>query len=177
MKRTLTETLKMVLMGGRVVRFHTRPTIKPETVAEHSYLVAWLATMVAGEPSANLLLACLAHDLPEHALGDMPSPAKKRLDLREAFRREEASLFADAGMPDYEARLTESEAEVLAFCDNLAGYLKCVYERQMGNTLLDGSAVRYREYLWSTLEASKHLNHQACRTLINTVQEIHNAYF
>lgn len=171
---TLQTQLQMVLMGGRVTRFHTRPTLKAESVAEHSYLVAWLATLITGSPSATLLLACLAHDLPEHTLGDMPSPAKKRLGLREAFRREEGLMFSAAGMPDYEASLTPMEAEVLSFCDNLAGYLKCVYERQMGNLFLENSASRYHEYLMDILGTAKYLDVPVCKNLLSFIDRIHN---
>lgn len=164
--------LQLVLAGGRVARFHTQPTLKCESVAEHSYLVAWLATIVAGSPSANLLLACLGHDLPEHVLGDMPSPAKKRLGLRDAFRREEALLYAAAELPDYEAQLTPKEAEVLKFCDNLAGYLKCVYERQLGNRLLMQVEANYLDYLHSSITDTQHLNALACRTLLTALTEI-----
>jgi 5'-deoxynucleotidase YfbR-like HD superfamily hydrolase len=167
----LGDMLQMVLMGGRVARFHTRPTLKSESVAEHSYLVAWLVTMITVTPSANLLLACLAHDLPEYVLGDMPSPAKKRLGVRDAFRREEANLFAEASMPDYEALLTPKETEVLAFCDNFAGYLKCVYERQMGNALLKGAEANYRAYLYGIMEKAQHLDWAACNNLMKLDME------
>lgn len=161
--------LEMVLKGGRVARFHTAPTIKCETVAEHSYLVAWLATLIVGAPRAELLLACLSHDLPEYVLGDMPSPAKKRLGLREAFRREEASLFAAAGLPDYEELLTPQEAEVLKFSDNLAGYLKCKYEAEMGNTLLREMADRYHEYIYDMVQDAVYLDSSTLESILHDI--------
>lgn len=161
--------LEMVLKGGRVARFHTAPTIKCETVAEHSYLVAWLATLIVGAPRAELLLACLAHDLPEYVLGDMPSPAKKRLGMREAFRREEVSLYAAAGMPDYEAMLTPQECEVLKFSDNLAGYLKCKYEAQMGNTLLREMADRYHEYIYDMIKVTEYLDKPTIESILHDI--------
>jgi 5'-deoxynucleotidase YfbR-like HD superfamily hydrolase len=148
--------LEMVLHGGHVVRFHTKPTLKEETVAEHSYLVAWLIALMYGDavPRAELLLAALAHDLPEHVLGDMPSPAKISLGLRRVFREQEASLFEAAGMPDYEGMLDDGEDELLKFCDNMAGYLKCRYEAQLGNRHLHSIALRYREYLEDNIRRS-----------------------
>lgn len=170
--------LEMILKGGRVARFHTKPVLKEETVAAHSFLVAWIATLVVGQgqsyvrPSAELLLACLAHDLPEYVLGDMPSPAKKFFPgLRAKFREEETNLFALAGMPDYESALTKTEAEVLSFADNFAGYLKCLYERQLGNTLLDNTIARYREYITTMLSVSAFLPVDFCNDLIKEAEQ------
>lgn len=158
----------MIQKGGRVTRFHTLPTLKPETVAEHSYLVAWLCTLLSPgqQPAAHVLLAALAHDLPEYDLGDMPSPTKIRLGVREQFRAEEAKLFAAAGLPDYEAMLTDAEAELLKFCDNMAGYLKCMYELSMGNTLLADTAKRYADYMATAVYKSEFLDKDACIDLL-----------
>ena len=168
----LLKTLELVLKGGRVSRFHTKPLVKPETVAEHSYLVAWVATiMCAGRPSANLLLACLAHDGPEFRLGDVPSPTKRLMGMSEAFAEAEASIFKDAGLPDYERCLTPKEAEVLKFADNFAGWLKCEYERRLGNTLLRRTQERYEEYTWDQVKKSTYLDHSTVIKLFSTIKE------
>lgn len=161
--------LQMVLKGGRVARFHTAPTIKCETVAEHSYLVAWLATLIIGEPRAELLLAALAHDLPEYVTGDMPSPAKKAMGVKDAFTRVERNLYAAAGMPDYESMLTPQELEVLKFSDNLAGYLKCKYEAEMGNTLLKEMADRYHEYLYDMVSDTEYLDKPTMESILHEI--------
>lgn len=172
-----TSPLTMILNGGRVSRFHTKSILKEESVAEHSFLVAWIATLVVSHggllirPSAGLLLACLAHDLPEYVLGDMPSPAKKFFPgLRDKFREEETNLFALAGMPDYESGLSAGEMAVVSFADNFAGYLKCVYERQMGNCLLDNTIMRYKEYIAAMLASSDHLPVEYCKSLMREVE-------
>lgn len=160
--------LDMILKGGRVARFHTKPVLKEETVAAHSFLVAWVCTLVEQPrtPSALLLLAALAHDLPEFELGDLPSPAKRRLGLGAAYRAEETNMFRAAGMPDYEHELSKYEQEVLKFADNFAGYLKCVYELQLGNTLLLNTARRYNEYLQDQIQLSKLLPADRCYELL-----------
>lgn len=165
--------LDMILNGGRVTRFHTRVTLKPESVAEHSFIVAWIATILMwGQPRAELLLACLAHDLPEHELGDVPSHTKKRIPgLRDAFRREESGMFAAAGMSDYEAALTPVEVEVLSFSDNFAGYIKCLYEVKMGNQLLLDVAERYMEYILAIIGASEHLPQERYMYVVELVTQ------
>ena len=171
---TLFSRLNLILKGGHVVRFHTKPTLKEETVAEHSYLVAWLLTLVMPTtPRAEHLLAALAHDLPEYVLGDLPSPAKKALGLSALYRKEEAILFEAAGMPDYEGMLTPQEAEVLKFCDNLAGYLKCRYEMQLGNRTLSAVVVNYRAYIDKQIEDSVHLPKEVCNLLMNHANAEH----
>lgn len=164
---TMFPRLSMILKGGQVVRFHTKPTIKEETVAEHSYLVAWLITLVhPGTPRAELLLAALAHDLPEYILGDVPSPTKIALGLGSLYRTQEALLFERAGMPDYEGMLNETEAAILKFCDNLAGYLKCRYEQQLGNRTLRTVVVNYRAYIENQIATSPHLPKDVCAVLM-----------
>lgn len=171
---TLFSRLNLILKGGHVVRFHTKPTLKEETVAEHSYLVAWLLTLVLPTtPRVELLLAALAHDLPEYVLGDLPSPAKKAMGLGELYRREEAALFESAGMPNYEDMLTREEAETLKFCDNLAGYLKCRYEMQLGNRTLSSVVVNYRAYIDKQIEESLYLPKEVCNLLMNHANAEH----
>lgn len=173
--------MEMILKGGRVARFHTKPLVKEETVAAHSYLVAWLVTVVQYPvtPRPELLLAALAHDIPEYVLGDMPSPTKKLVPgLREEFRRMEAVLFHEHGLPDYEGELGSEDARLLKFADNMAGYLKCVYELQLGNTLLRNTAERYRLYILESLDEPGHPCLAQCRALLDlfTVpQEPHHA--
>ncbi len=166
----LRSQMDLILKGGRVARFHTKALVKEETVAAHSYLVAWLVTvaMYPLTPSANLLLACLAHDMPEYALGDMPSPTKKLVPgLREEFRRMEAVLFREHGLPDYESEITEEEGTLLKFADNMAGYLKCLYELQLGNSLLLHTAQRYRHYILESLDQPGHPFAVSCRALLD----------
>jgi len=171
----LLESLRMVMRGGRVTSFHTKPVLKEENVAEHSYVVAWLATLYYDHrPSAELLLSCLAHDMPEYVLGDVPSPTKKKVPgLKEMFDVEERGLFAAHHMPVYEDSLSPHEKEVLKFCDNLAGYLKCLFETSMGNRHLANTAQRYYEYIVLTVNSSEHMDKDRARLLLATSQK-HN---
>ena len=156
-------------------RFHTKPLIKAESVAEHSYVVAWLVTLLcAGMPSRNLLLAALAHDLPEYELGDVPSPVKKGMKLGEQFKAAEANLFAMAGILNYESLITDDEHKVLKFADNLAGYLKCAYEEQLGNTLLSKVRHTYAVYLADNIHKAPQHMADTFTDLFKTVQEYCN---
>lgn len=138
--------LDLVLKGGRVTRFHTKSFLKAETNAEHSFLVAWVAWwMVGGTPTANLLMAALAHDLPEYLTGDVPSPVKRQLGG--VLDGVESKVFAAAGVLPYTELLEGDEPKALKFADLCAGWLKCVYEVQLGNSTLAHTRTRYAEYM------------------------------
>ncbi len=135
--------------GRAVTRFHTEAVIRPQTIADHSFGVAWLCWYLeSGAPSSNLLMAALAHDMAEYATGDMPSPTKRKLGLGAAFAELEAVEFAAAGMPNFEAEgmLSKREAVVLKRADVIEGLLYCLRERAMGNTLLRTAYFNYANY-------------------------------
>jgi len=69
--------VRAILNGGDVRRFHTYRMLRENTVAQHSFYVAWWCALIwEMKPSANLLLAAMQHDLGEYHVGDMPSFTK-----------------------------------------------------------------------------------------------------
>lgn len=139
-------------------RFHTKTLLAEDTVAAHSYVVAWLVTLGSNyAPSAPLLLAALQHDVPEAELGDMPGPTKLALGLGGQFAAEESKIFRAAGMPDFSEDLSDSEIALLKLADNLSGWLTCVYEESLGNKTLRTSRVNYRNYILRV--TNKHPEH------------------
>lgn len=118
--------------GGEVKRMHTVPTLREQTVAAHSFGVAWWCWMLspAQRPSANLLMAALAHDVPEHAVGDIPAPTKRLLG-RDQLDAMEAEADLAGGLPVFE--LTEAEARILKMADCFDLLMTCVKEAEMGN--------------------------------------------
>lgn len=166
--------LEMVLKGGRVLRYHTKTLTRPETVAEHHHVVAWLATFYwqfkyGALPRAELLVLCLGHDLPEHVTGDIPAPAKRRVPgMREELEKYEEELMVQAGMP--RVVCTAEEAEVLHFCDSFSGWVKCLYERAMGNLTLAVTEQRYLEYTYELLRGAEHLDTDLCEGWVAQLQ-------
>lgn len=128
---TVLQSLAFVRDGGSVKRMHTVRTAHTQNVAEHSYGVAWLVWELSNrQPSANLLMAALAHDVPEVEVGDIPSPTKRALNSR-ALHTLEASAMADNFIPVFE--LTEHESLVLKVADMLDLAMYCVDEHNLGN--------------------------------------------
>lgn len=71
------EVLSHFAMAGRVQRYHTWPTIKKQTVAEHSWRVATIYMQLFGLPRSPVLAYMLYHDLGELFSGDSPFYAKR----------------------------------------------------------------------------------------------------
>lgn len=123
--------LEFIQRGGAVQRFHSVHTIKQNTVAAHSFGVAMLCyQLTGGAASRNLLMAALSHDLAEHAVGDVPAPTKRLLNIREEVNQlEEAHLLS----VDLLFTLFGEDEAVLRLADALDGAMFCVSERILGN--------------------------------------------
>lgn len=69
----------------QIVRFSTKPTVRKQNVAEHSYFVALIAMIVCERlinkgiqiDKADVLEKCLVHDISESVSGDMPRVVKE----------------------------------------------------------------------------------------------------
>lgn len=60
-----------------VKRWHVMPTIREQTVGEHSGQAVQLLLMLHPDPSMSLVKALLWHDTSERVVGDVPAPAKR----------------------------------------------------------------------------------------------------
>lgn len=146
---TLVERLQFIVEGGRVERFHTRPGVKPDSDAAHSWLVAMLCEVLTVSPDGprNILLrAALTHDLGEQYTGDMSSPAKRALNIRGQLADVEASTRDRFGA-NWEGELTEQESRTLYLADQFAGMLYCVGERELGNVRVNLMMERWFTYM------------------------------
>ena len=145
-------------------RFHTRDVIKENTVAQHSFGVAWFCWMLmGGHPSAALLMHALAHDLPEWVVGDIPAPAKKLPGVGDRIEQLEEQVVAEAGLKLFP--LTDEEQRALKIADRLEGLLYCAMEARRGNLL----RTEYYTYLCTLVTTPME------RRLLNDVVDIYNA--
>jgi len=136
--------LQFLLDGANVRRYHTITTLVTETVGHHSHGVALLACMLTEEPTLDLVFAALVHDLAEHQLGDIPSPAKRQYGIGEQVNELEEKLLTDSGWATGD--LTAQEKRVLKLADIAQGALFCVEEIQRGNTRMRVVFDRYISY-------------------------------
>ena len=138
------DKLKFIQAGSEVTRYHTVKTLTQETVGHHSHGVAMICLMLMGcQVSADLLKAALCHDLAEHQLGDIPSPAKREYGIGEQVNELEDKLLNSVGLS---VQLTPDEARVLKLADIAQGALFCVREMELGNSGMKVVYERYRSY-------------------------------
>ena len=147
-----------------------RGVVHPESVAAHSYGVAFLCLILAqavDEPldQAKLLTIALLHDLPESHLTDIPypalrfiTPAAKRAGELEALDEITSNLsFADEYRElwlDFEDRRTP-EGRLVRDADRLELMLQAfVYERSTSN--------RQLQEFWDNTDES-YFEYPACR--------------
>lgn len=133
------DVLQFIMEGGSVVRYHTRPGIKPDTDAHHSHGVALLCSLLAGrdeygvtKASATLLMAALTHDLGEQLACDVSAPAKHLLGLGDKLCTIEGQVLNDFGM-NYEKLLNGDDRTILKLADCFDGMLYCCRELALGN--------------------------------------------
>jgi 5'-deoxynucleotidase YfbR-like HD superfamily hydrolase len=155
--------LTLIERGGRTLRCHTVPHLQPQSVAAHTYGVAWLCWLFSNEkPSAALLLAAMAHDMPECETGDIPAPTKRTLKIRETSQDLEDFVMDQFSMPKFP--LTTEEARILKVADVLELAQYCVRERSMGNRNLQmwqmyQNALLYAKEVVKTDLEKKVINH------------------
>lgn len=127
-------TLELVSRAFSITRFHARDTLEKNTVAAHSFGVAWFCWMLmSGEASAALIMHALAHDLPEAITGDIPSPVKRLPGVGEKMAAMEAAALVEARI--FLPELTHEETRTLKIADCLDGLLFCALEARRGNFL------------------------------------------
>lgn len=128
--------LEFIVRGGIVKRFHTIHTQHTQNVAEHSFGVAWLVWLLCEEnPPTVLLMAALAHDLAEYTTGDIPAPAKRRMNISSQFDAEENDQFEFAGFDPI--ILSEAQKRILKIADTMDLLLFCIRELSLGNRDMD----------------------------------------
>lgn len=70
-----------ILRASGVTRWHIVRTVRPQSLAEHTFDVVMIARAIAknaGYDDYEIIKAALLHDLDEIVTGDIPTPSKKR---------------------------------------------------------------------------------------------------
>lgn len=138
--------VEFIHAGGGVRRFHTLPMLKEDTVAQHSFGVAWFCSLLMnGSASASILMAALTHDLAEQFTGDLPAPAKRELGLSKQFEAYEETQLCMAGIKF--PLLTDSEKRTLKMADCMDGAMRCATEVKLGNAFAGKPFHRFISYI------------------------------
>ncbi len=157
--------VEFMMAGADVMRYHTVRTIQAETVGHHSHGVAMFCFWIAGVPSRELLLAAMFHDLAEHQLGDIPSPAKKKYGIGEQVNELERQLLESMDMG---VCLADSEKRTLKLADIFQGMVFCLKEIRLGNKQQSVIFDRYASYAEDMILVGNE------RYIYNVIQEMYN---
>ena len=149
-------TLKQVLKGGHVTRYHTRPEVSDnQTVADHTWRALIILTTLWPSVKKEALLSLLLHDVAEAELGDVPATAKWNYkNLAEEYARAEADYtkkmainFPALDLEQHNRSLTPEEKRCIKMSDMLELVLHCKRQMQKGNTLAEEIYERGIDYL------------------------------
>lgn len=125
--------------AGDVKRYHTKRTIREQTVGQHTFGILMLLRQVSPDCSKALLFTAMHHDLAELFTGDIPAPMK-RANAQLSILLDEvecclAPLYKDFGINAEEARL-------LKWADRMELVLWCLEEVRLGNDYCRETASR-----------------------------------
>ena len=140
--------IRAVREGGKTERTHTTPHHGSYSVAEHSWGVATLLAILHPDPSRNLILAAMCHDVHERWTGDMPAPIKWCLGnvTKDELKRLESSIESSLGIKFY---LPAEDLKWLKACDMLEFWLWIMDQRALGNVNVEQNKAN-ADYWFST---------------------------
>lgn len=131
-KLTTNYQIKRTREAADVKRFHTFPSIREQTVGQHSFNMLTMLFQFVKEPSLNLIKAITYHDFAERWVGDIPATAKwgneEWGNLTESI---EESVRLKLGFISGE--LTEDEKNIVSFLDTLELFYWALEEAELGN--------------------------------------------
>jgi 5'-deoxynucleotidase YfbR-like HD superfamily hydrolase len=121
--------------GGAVERCHGVTHIGEYSNAKHSWGVAMLMWELWPGDFPRLAAHCLAHDVPEAWVGDIPAATKRYIPgLSKTLATLENRILEELWLPT-EAEMDPLDRQKLKCCDSLELYIWCAEQMTMGNML------------------------------------------
>ena len=105
-----------ILRASGVTRWHIVRTVRPQSLAEHTFDVVMIARAIAknaGYDDYEIIKAALLHDLDEIVTGDIPTPSKKRA-------RENGWELNDLYKSITGREITDDESLIIQIADRMA---------------------------------------------------------
>ncbi len=136
-----------ILRASGVTRWHIVRTVRPQSLAEHTFDVTMIAraiAKIAGYDDAEITKAALLHDLDEVVVGDIPTPTKNRAkdvgwDLNNLYKNVTGR------------ELSSDESVIIHLADKMAD-LHWLWLHALGphsNQVYESMAEYYNEYVRS----------------------------
>lgn len=136
-----------ILRASGVTRWHIVRTVRPQSLAEHTFDVTMIAraiAKIAGYDDAEITKAALLHDLDEVVTGDFPTPTKERA-------RNAGWELNDLYKSVTGRELSDDESIIIHLADKLAD-LHWLWLHALGphaNQVYENMAEYYNEYVRS----------------------------
>lgn len=155
---------------GQVPRWSIVRLTRPQSVLEHTALVAFYANEIADiinydGPRGPLLWEALCHDLPEVETGDLPSPVKKRLSTPQLLADYEADIMERRFGHDNHTADNKMH-KIIKCADLLEAVLKLTEEKAAGNRAVNSVLYAMTDMLFQradfldpTGDLTKHIVH------------------
>ena len=143
------ESLGIVLASGNVLRCHTVPCLKQQTIGQHTWramvLLHWLYDPYY--PPAHVTYDLMMHDVPEIHTGDTPGHVKaQHLPLKEYLEQLEHEFSLEHGLKKPNAPpLSKQEELIVGLCDRADLVLYALDELEMGNRFM--SEIAHNAYV------------------------------
>lgn len=153
---TIRERLRALRYGGAVKRYHVVHTVGQETVAQHTFGVLALLTLLVPSDrlSGSLLLAGLYHDLSEQFTGDVPAHTKWAFPAVRHSVHEASRLLEDHH--GWRVELSEDEQHALKLADLLDMVCYATEQRRLGNQHLIPVVNKVQQFVADHLKLSDH---------------------
>jgi len=125
--------------AGHVLRYHTWPHLRPQSVAEHSWQLVRILVQIWPLVPQEYIIEVLFHDIGERGTGDMPYPTKAndpelktRMDIAEAdVRRRMAKEWQSLVLG--QAPLSEGAKIIVKMCEFIEMWEWALDELALGN--------------------------------------------
>jgi hypothetical protein len=128
-----------ILLASNIKRFSIVKTIHSQSVAEHSFNVCMIARAICQIVSVEdtlIIKYALDHDLDEVFTGDLPTPAKKRLNISSGYNGKSFD------------RLNNQERVIVKLADQIDG-IHFLVDNQIGrhgSIVAEDLVARYEEF-------------------------------
>jgi len=130
----LDKKLRYMRRAARVERYHTMPTVKPQSVGQHTFSAMALLDLCFPDARKEVWRAMLYHDAPECITGDTPATVKWRhTAIEDVLKSIESKISLEFQTV---IEITDEERQHCKFCDLMELVIFSIEEFDMGNKLM-----------------------------------------
>lgn len=149
-------------LAGRVLRYHTWPHIKEQSVAEHSWQLLRILCLIWPEVPAHVMKYVVDHDCGELTTGDAPFPVKRDNPVlaKEMNRVEQEGLELqiEAGFLAHSPLISEMERWAVKLAEFIEMWEWALEEQMMGNRFARLVASRCEAAIWERIGRNAQLD-------------------